>query len=91
MATSPQNRASRRPQGRLIGYARLSTDEQATEVQEMELSTVGCSGIVQDPRLPVLLEPGLEENLFAVLLVMALSHSEVRAPGKSGNAAAHHR
>ncbi len=35
--------------GRLIGYARVSTDEQATETQEMELRSAGCSATVQQP------------------------------------------
>jgi len=43
MAAETQKRASRRPQGRLIGYARVSTDEQATEAQEIELRSVGSS------------------------------------------------
>ncbi len=48
MVADAQNRASRRPQGRLIGYARVSTDEQATEAQEMELRSTGCDLIVQE-------------------------------------------
>jgi DNA invertase Pin-like site-specific DNA recombinase len=48
MAAETQKRASRRPQGRLIGYARVSTDEQATEAQEIELRSVGCDVIVQE-------------------------------------------
>ncbi|MDV2968138.1 recombinase family protein [Nitratireductor aquimarinus] len=46
MAKTPRNHSSRRPQGQLIGYARVSTDEQATEAQEMELRSAGCETIV---------------------------------------------
>ncbi len=38
----------RQQKSRLIGYARVSTDEQATEAQEMELRSVGCDVIVQE-------------------------------------------
>ena len=48
MAADTQNRTSRRPQGRLIGYARVSTDEQATQAQDMELRLAGCETIVQE-------------------------------------------
>ncbi|MDR7032981.1 putative site-specific integrase-resolvase [Mesorhizobium sp. BE184] len=48
MAADTQNRASRRPEGRQIGYARVSTDEQTTEAQEMELRSAGCDRIVQE-------------------------------------------
>lgn len=48
MAADPQNHASRRPQRRLIGYARVSTDEQATEAQEIELRAAGCDQIVEE-------------------------------------------
>ncbi|MFB2553848.1 recombinase family protein [Ensifer soli] len=48
MARDAQNRSSPRPQGRQIGYARVSTDEQATEAQEIELRSAGCDPIVQE-------------------------------------------
>lgn len=48
MAADTRNRTSRRPQGRLIGYARVSTEEQATQAQEMELRSAGCDVIVQE-------------------------------------------
>lgn len=48
MAADTQNRASRRSQSRQIGYARVSTDEQATQAQEMELRSAGCDAIVEE-------------------------------------------
>ncbi|CAN7705026.1 recombinase family protein (plasmid) [Aminobacter sp. NyZ550] len=48
MAADTQNRASRRPQGRQIGYARVSTDEQDTQAQEIELHAAGCDEIVEE-------------------------------------------
>lgn len=48
MAADKQNRASRRPQGRQIGYARVSTDEQATAAQEIELRAAGCDTIIEE-------------------------------------------
>lgn len=48
MAADTQTRPSHRPQGRLIGYARVSTDDQATEAQEIELRSAGCDVIVQE-------------------------------------------
>lgn len=32
----------------MIGYARVSTDEQTTQAQEMELRSAGCASIVQE-------------------------------------------
>lgn len=46
MARDTQNHRSPQPQGRLIGYARVSTDEQTTEAQEIELRAVDCDHIV---------------------------------------------
>ena len=48
MAADTLNRSSRRPQGRQIGYARVSTDEQATAAQEIELLAAGCETIVEE-------------------------------------------
>lgn len=48
MAAKPQNRASGRPQSRLIGYARVSTDDQTTEAQEIELRSAGCNQVIRE-------------------------------------------
>lgn len=48
MARGTQNRASRRPQGRQIGYARVSTDQQTTEAPEIELRSVECDLIIHE-------------------------------------------
>lgn len=48
MAANAQNLSSRRSQERMIGYARVSTDEQATQAQEMELRSAGCELIVEE-------------------------------------------
>lgn len=39
---------TRSSSGGLIGYAHVSTDEQATEAQEIKLRSAGCSVIVQE-------------------------------------------
>jgi DNA invertase Pin-like site-specific DNA recombinase len=48
LARDAQSGRSHPPQGRLLGYARVSTDEQATEAQEIELRSAGCDLIVQE-------------------------------------------
>jgi len=37
-----------KPTGQLIGYARVSTDEQTTHAQELELRSAGCETIVEE-------------------------------------------
>jgi len=74
----------RQPKGRLIGYARVSTDEQAMGAQEMALRSAGCDVIVQEhgsgasrarPALSKLLrEINAGDTLFAVRLDR-LAHS----------------
>ena len=39
---------SRAPTGRLLGYARVSTEDQATDAQTDELSAAGCATIYQE-------------------------------------------
>ena len=39
---------SRPPSGRVIGYARVSSEEQATDAQDIELKATGCDVIVTD-------------------------------------------
>ena len=39
---------SRPPSGRVIGYARVSTEEQATDAQAIELKATGCDEIVTE-------------------------------------------
>ncbi|RWK20783.1 recombinase family protein, partial [Mesorhizobium sp.] len=48
MAREAQDRRTGRPKGRQIGYARVSTDEQTTEAQEIELRSAGCDVVVQE-------------------------------------------
>lgn len=38
----------KKPVGRLIGYARVSTEEQATDAQAIELKAAGCDEIVTE-------------------------------------------
>ncbi|MCK7616066.1 recombinase family protein, partial [Roseibium sediminicola] len=64
MAKSMLRQSSNRPEGRLIGYARVSTDEQATEAQEMELRSAGCETIVEEYGSGALNRPGFTEEIL---------------------------
>ncbi|MDQ0562999.1 DNA invertase Pin-like site-specific DNA recombinase [Rhizobium mesoamericanum] len=84
MSRDAQNRTSRRPQGRQIGYARVSTDEQATEAQEIELRSAGCDVIVQEqgsgasrarPALARLLREINADNTLVVVRLDRLARS----------------
>ena len=41
---------ARRPPGRLIGYARVSSEEQGTDPQTDELRTAGCTTLRENTR-----------------------------------------
>ena len=69
---------------RLIGYARVSTDEQATEAQEMELRTAGCETIVVEhgsgasrarPALAKLVKDISDGDVLVVVLLDRLARS----------------
>ena len=47
-AADGRSQRSRPPSGRLIGYARVSTEEQATDAQAIELKAAGCDEIVTE-------------------------------------------
>lgn len=46
--TAPISRRATRSAGRQIGYARVSTEEQATDAQDIELTAAGCDVIVRE-------------------------------------------
>lgn len=48
MSLRSASRHSARPRGRIIGYARVSTEDQTTDAQHIELSAAGCDEIVQE-------------------------------------------
>ncbi|MES4992418.1 recombinase family protein [Phyllobacterium sp. 22229] len=84
MAADPRKRTSHQPQGRLIGYARVSTDEQATEAQEIELRSAGCIVVVQEhgsgasrarPALSTLLSEIVAGDTLVVVRIDRLARS----------------
>jgi DNA invertase Pin-like site-specific DNA recombinase len=48
VARAPLPRSTSDPIGRLLGYARVSTEDQATDAQTDELSAAGCAAIYQE-------------------------------------------
>ncbi len=48
MARRPLPGSHPRPTGRLLGYARVSTEDQATDAQTDELRAAGCAAIYQE-------------------------------------------
>ncbi len=52
-----QNRAM------IYGYARVSTDEQTTAAQEMELRAAGCDTIVSEQNIIPAVHPAYRERL----------------------------
>ena len=48
MARRPLPGSPPRPTGRLLGYARVSTEDQATDAQTDELQAAGCAAIYQE-------------------------------------------
>jgi DNA invertase Pin-like site-specific DNA recombinase len=47
-AANTMNRRSQRQTGRMIGYARVLTEEQATDAQSIELKAAGCDEIITE-------------------------------------------
>lgn len=48
MVTKPPSKSARAPAGQLLGYARVSTEDQATDAQTDELNAAGCETIYQE-------------------------------------------
>jgi DNA invertase Pin-like site-specific DNA recombinase len=46
--TKPPSKSARAPSGQLLGYARVSTEDQATDAQTDELRAAGCATIFQE-------------------------------------------